>query len=94
MPPKPRSSSYTWRSILFGRDVLLRGIQWAIGDGRSMKITSDNWIPGCPAYMLKTTKEIPSIATVHCLMDEQTRKWIPETVYAFFDRETAGQLIR
>jgi hypothetical protein len=24
--PKPRSSSYTWRSILFGRDLLLRGV--------------------------------------------------------------------
>jgi hypothetical protein len=35
--PKPRSASYTWRSILFGRDLLLRGVQWAIGDGKSVK---------------------------------------------------------
>jgi hypothetical protein len=40
--PKPRSSSYTWRSILFGRDLLLRGVLWGIGDGKSVKINSDH----------------------------------------------------
>ena len=33
-----RSSSYAWRSILKGRDVLQRGARWRIGNGESIKI--------------------------------------------------------
>jgi hypothetical protein len=66
----------------------------SIGDGRFVKITSDNWILSCPAYMLKPTKEIPDITIFHCLMDEHTRTWISETVYAFFDQETADQIMQ
>jgi hypothetical protein len=69
-------------------------MQWGIGDGRSVKITSDNWIPGRPPYMLRPVKTIPDVATVHCLIDDQTRSWIPETVYAFFDEETADQIMQ
>jgi hypothetical protein len=44
---KPRSSSFTWRSILFGRDLLLRGIRWGLGYrtgrwGEEVSIVKDN----------------------------------------------------
>uniref|UniRef100_J3L042 RNase H type-1 domain-containing protein n=1 Tax=Oryza brachyantha TaxID=4533 RepID=J3L042_ORYBR len=42
---KPRSASFTWRSILFGRDLLKKGVRWGVGDGRTIKILADNWIP-------------------------------------------------
>jgi hypothetical protein len=37
---------------------------------------------------------IPKEATVNCLIDEQTRHWILETVNAFFDQHTIGQIIQ
>jgi hypothetical protein len=92
--PRPRSASYTWRSILFGRDLLLKGVQWGIGDGKSVKINSDPWIPGRPPYMLKPVKKIPDVATVSCLIDDETGCWIEETVNAFFDSETAQQILQ
>jgi hypothetical protein len=49
----PRSASYTWRSILFGRELLKEGVRWGIGDGNSTRIESDNWIPGVSPSMLK-----------------------------------------
>jgi hypothetical protein len=91
--PKPRSASYTWRSILFGIDLLLRGVQWGIGDDKSVMINSDSWIPGSLPYMLKPLKPIPSVATVSCLIDEETRSWIPEIVHAFFDPQAAEQIL-
>jgi hypothetical protein len=72
---------------MFGRELLLSGIQWGIGDGRAVKIKSDHWIPDRPPYMLKPTKPIPDVATVSCLIDELTGTWIPESVYAFFDKK-------
>jgi hypothetical protein len=91
---KPRSSSYTWRSILFGREILLNGAQWGIGNGQSVKITSDHWIPERPPYMLKPLIPIPNEAIVSCLMDDQTCQWIPEMVYAFFDKETTDLIMQ
>jgi hypothetical protein len=43
--PQPRSSLYTWRSILHGRDLLFQCDRWGIGDGKTVKILSDNWVP-------------------------------------------------
>lgn len=37
--------SYTWRSILKGVDLIKEGIIWPIGDGESVNIWQDPWIP-------------------------------------------------
>jgi ribonuclease HI len=44
--------------------------------------------------MLKPVSDIPAVATVHCLMDDQTRSCSAETVYAFFDQETADLIMQ
>jgi hypothetical protein len=80
--------------MLFSREILLNGVQWGIGDGHSVKITSDHWIPERPPYMLKPLKPIPNEAIVRCLMDDQMCKWIPETAYAFFNKEMADLIMQ
>ena len=39
------STSYAWKSILKGRDVILKGALWRIGDGKRVRIWGDNWLP-------------------------------------------------
>jgi hypothetical protein len=41
----PKGASFTWRSILHERDLLKEGLVWRIGDGKSVKVWEDNWIP-------------------------------------------------
>jgi hypothetical protein len=67
---KPRSSSFTWRSILFGRELLLKGLQWGVGNGTRIRVTLDNWIPGFPSGTFSTLEPVLSNATVRLLMDE------------------------
>ena len=43
---KAGSGSYAWRSILKARKVILLGARWWIGDGSSVKIFKDSWLPG------------------------------------------------
>jgi hypothetical protein len=84
-----------WRNILFGRDLLLHGVSGGIGNGKSVKITSDHWIPQRPPYMLSPLKTIPEIATaLNCLIDEETGSWISETFYEFFDQEMEDLVAR
>jgi hypothetical protein len=41
-PMGPLRHHFTWRSILFGRDLLLRGASWGIGGGNGVSIMKDN----------------------------------------------------
>ncbi|KAL9859811.1 putative RNA-directed DNA polymerase [Arabidopsis thaliana] len=39
--------SSTWRSISLGlREVVLKGLSWVLGDGRSVKFWTDSWLHG------------------------------------------------
>ncbi|KAL8153341.1 hypothetical protein V2J09_011101 [Rumex salicifolius] len=39
-----RTPSYTWRSLLFGREALSMGLLWSVGNGNSINIWKDKWI--------------------------------------------------
>lgn len=36
--------SYAWRSLLWGRDLLIKGLRWRIGSGKSVKVFHDAWL--------------------------------------------------
>ena len=41
-----KSGSYAWKSILKGWEVIKKGAKWSVGNGSSIKIWSDSWLPG------------------------------------------------
>lgn len=43
---KAKSGLYAWKSILHARKLINMGAHWRIGDGSSIKIFQDAWIPG------------------------------------------------
>lgn len=36
--------SYVWRSLLWGRDLLAKGIRWRIGKGTKVNVFKDPWL--------------------------------------------------
>jgi hypothetical protein len=40
-----KRASYTWKGIVHGCDLLTVGLVWRIGDGHSISVSGDNWIP-------------------------------------------------
>ncbi|CAB4312759.1 unnamed protein product [Prunus armeniaca] len=42
---KGRTSSYVWRSLIWGCELLLSGLRKRIGDGQETLVYGDAWIP-------------------------------------------------
>lgn len=42
--------SFVWRSLLWGRDLINKGLYWRVGDGQHILAQSEPWIPGIPKY--------------------------------------------
>ncbi|XP_062013825.1 uncharacterized protein LOC133730210 [Rosa rugosa] len=50
------SPSWLWSSLLAGRDLLQNGALWNIGNGNSVNLWSDSWIPMVPPAPLNPAK--------------------------------------
>lgn len=38
-------ASWGWIGILWGRDLLWKGLKWKVGNGETINVFGDNWIP-------------------------------------------------
>jgi hypothetical protein len=92
--PRPRSSSYTWRSILFGRELLKKGVRWGIGNGKATKIISDNWIPGVPSYTIRTLVPLQPDQTVDSLILAGSRAWDENLIRSIFSENVASKILQ
>lgn len=85
------SASYAWKSILKGREVILKGALWRVGDRKQIKIWGDNWLP---------TKILPKIispmifgqqnSSVEVLINQSTQSWREEEIDHYFSMAKAA----
>lgn len=85
------SASYTWKSIIKGREVIGKGAVWRIGDGHSMKIWGDNWIPAKNnPRIISPLIHGQSEAKVSCVIDQHQRVWKEQVLdHTFYEFEAA-----
>ena len=70
----PSSESYAWKSIIKGRDVIKRGAIWRIGDGKSIHIWGDRWLPQKHSPLVLSLQVDGLVeAKVQSLIDEDRR---------------------
>lgn len=79
--------------ILHGRDALQLGLVKRVGDGSSVDVWTDPWIPG---YSRRPLVKLPnaSVAKVHELIDEHSGQWDMAEIQSNFvesDVETIGR---
>lgn len=81
--------SWGWQSLLTGRDAILPNIRWSVGDGRSINIRGDRWLPmgvlGGPMV-----REEPQF--VADLIDQHTGTWNVTLLGTFFDNQVSDQI--
>jgi ribonuclease HI len=79
-----KGSSFTWQSVWFGLQTLKRGHIWRVGDGTSINIWSDAWIPSSPSRKILTPRGNTVYTKVSELIDPVTRSWDEELLRDLF----------
>jgi ribonuclease HI len=89
----PRNSSATWRGIVAGREALQQGLIKRIGDGVSVSVWRDKWIPGCRTLQPSAHIGTDEIALVSDLIDHDTGSWKVDKVRTNFMAPEADAIL-
>ncbi|XP_030936331.1 uncharacterized protein LOC115961495 [Quercus lobata] len=77
--------SYAWKSIISARDVIREGMVWRIGNGQSVRIREDKWLP--VQSNRSVISSLPSVAPetkVSSLINPELRGWNSSLVNQLF----------
>ena len=82
------NASFIWRSILSARDTLQARSLWKLGDGKSIKIWEDQWLP----CKLGKNPLGPDVQRVCEILDEDQKWWNESVIDEAFDAKTASAI--
>ena len=72
----PHNASYLWRSICDSKVVLKAGLRWRVGNGETIKIWRDKWLPCPTTYSVISPQQVlEENATVDRLINRDTMQW-------------------
>jgi hypothetical protein len=88
-----RRPSYAWRSIWNAKPLLEEGLIWRVGNGESIQIWGDRWIPSKGSHRIQSpVRTLPMDAKVSALLDLDTGWWKIDLVNALFNAEEAKEI--
>jgi hypothetical protein len=77
--------SYAWRSIALARETLKLGLCWHIGDGQSVCIHSDPWVPSSGSFQVFSARDcLDPNERVSILISEESHEWNREVIHSLF----------
>jgi len=86
-------ASYAWRSICKGVELLKKGLIWRVGDGESLNIWDDPWLPRDGTRKPITPRGACLLRSVSELMDPVSGWWDVAMVKEFFWEEDAKLIV-
>lgn len=69
----PKRGSFTWRSILWGKELFKEGLIWRVANDSKIRIQADRWIPRKGSCSPLGFKDNPDINLVSDMLDEYGR---------------------
>ena len=71
-----KKPSYVWRSIMAARETLEVGSRWIVGNGRSVKIWRDRWLPSPESFKVTSPQGLGTeLERVDQLIDSEYGGW-------------------
>ncbi|KAG6661744.1 hypothetical protein CIPAW_03G196400 [Carya illinoinensis] len=85
--------SQIWRSLMSVMDLVKTGLVWRVGNGRSIRVWKDKWVPIPSTFQIQTPNKILDCnTTVSELIDGENKTWKQELVQAIFSQEEAKSI--
>ncbi|CAA0823769.1 Ribonuclease H-like superfamily protein [Striga hermonthica] len=84
--------SFCWRSLTWSRDIITKGSAWKIGDGRSVDIFQDIWLPSLHRCFSFVHHNFPQVNKVHDLISEDT--WNENLIVDLFPPFIAEEIFK
>jgi hypothetical protein len=85
--------SYAWRSICHGIELVKEGYIWRIGDGASVNIWDDPWLPKLWDRKVSTPRNGNLLGKVADLINPIYGSWDEQLVQDTFDEEEANLIL-
>ena len=77
--------SFTWRSIMAAQHIVREGIKWRVGNGNSIRIWGDKWLPTIPTHKVASPRLFLHPDTlVGEIIDHENVWWKTEALAALF----------
>ncbi|WZY89335.1 hypothetical protein YC2023_046070 [Brassica napus] len=70
-----KKSSYAWKSILHGKDLIVKGMRYIIGNGESTKMWTDSWLSLHPPRPPRSRGEVNTNSKVSDYVLNNGRGW-------------------
>lgn len=79
------NSSYAWRSIFNGLEMIKKGTHWRVGNGRLIHIWDDKWLSTPATYkVISLPRMLDDYLMVSALIDLDIRRWKANLIRALF----------
>ncbi|CAA7041304.1 unnamed protein product [Microthlaspi erraticum] len=90
-----RGASYGWRSIIYGRELLRKGLRRSIGNGKATLVWVDNWLyDGIPSRPGGRHSLMNIELRVSDLIDETRQNWNMTILRELFNRDDIELICR
>lgn len=85
-------ASQSWRGIEFGLELLKKGLIWRVGNGKSIQIQRDQWIPRREGLRATKFTSRSRIRWVYQLIEPVSRGWNQELIQRIFNPFDASEI--
>lgn len=86
-----KQGSWIWQGICTGLNIIKRHYIWEIGDGTSVQIWKDTWIPNMHRPPDSHFSSF-NMKTVNQLIDQDSKSWNSDILNALFDEDTVKRI--
>jgi hypothetical protein len=87
------NSSFTWQSIIAGLATFNRGCIWRVGNGESINIWNDSWIPASPSRKVISVRRASLLTRVSELISPITGQWDLQLLSDIFSAVDMGRIL-
>lgn len=87
--------SYTWRSIMAAKLIVVKGSRIQIGSGQQVQINKDPWLPDADnGFITIVLDESVATATVNTIMVPGQRQWDTDLIADIFNTRDAALILQ